>query len=261
MASRSFTVAIAASSGVLDPRTMTRAQMDAATGLTVPVSSLTKRNGFTINGPGTYENLDITGRVTAQSSNGGVLTLRNCRINGGGDFCAFYNAPENGRFSKIRMENCEILNAQNCVAGSDLDIYRCKIKDWENGVAFWGPGKLVESYVYPHKTRSGAHYDGTECNGGGNIDILRCWIEHTVNQTSAVMFNNEFGQLHDIKVDGNYLSGGGYTIYFDCRFKPNSAVRCTVTNNTIRNVVAGPALLDNSGVVVNAAGGNTFLST
>ena len=38
--------------------------------------------------------------------------------------------------------------------------------------------------------------------------------------TSAIMIDNGFGPISDIKVDGNLLIGGGYTVYSDATKAP-----------------------------------------
>jgi hypothetical protein len=81
-----------------------------------------------------------------------------------------------------------------------------------------------------------AHIDGIECNGGGNHEILRNMILMSNSHVSAVMLADQFGQLRDILVDGNYLKGGGYTCYHDGSFSSAVTTNVRYTNNT---VVAG----------------------
>lgn len=245
--------------GDFNPRTMTREQVAAVTGLRVAASELTVRSGTTnITQAGVYERMDYKQRTTI-AVNGGVVTFRNCRFKGD-QWANVINIPENFLANQLRFEYCDFQGSVNGLAGANLYIYRCVFTGWDNAVNFWGPGDLVECFIHSPKDNAGsAHFDGIECNGGGNINILRSWVENPFNQTAALMFNNEFGALHDILVEGNYLAGGGYTIYFDTSKANRATTNCRVINNTIRSGSAGHAALYNSGVQVNAAGGNLLL--
>jgi hypothetical protein len=210
-----------------DPRTMSVAQIAAATGIQVPVSSLKKSGAVTIKSPGTFENMDYSGTVTIETT--GKVLFRNCRFDAGGAPYCVLNIPENFMAEEIRLEFCTLSNCKDCVAGANLYVYRCAMSLWENGVNFWGPGQLIESYIHdPDVNRAGAHYDGVEINGGGNINLLRNYIVNTQDQTSALMLGDETSPFHDAIIDGNYLAGGGYTIYL------YGGPRVTFTNNTLK---------------------------
>ena len=263
-ATASVTVTIGASSG-FDPRTMTVAQIAAVTGLQVDPATL-KKAGVTTVGAGTYENMDYSGRVTVETT--GKVLFRNCRFNtGGNDDYTVLNIPERYLAQEIRFEYCELSGATNCIAGANLYVYRCEITNWDNAINIWGPSQIVENFIHTPSGAAGGHYDGIEDNGGnkanahGSITILRNYIENPFTQTSALMFNNEFGPLHDILIDGNYLSGGGYTVYFDTS-KSSMGVPCVnvkVTNNTLKKGFYGWAALYNSGVTIDASGGNALI--
>lgn len=210
-----------------DPRTMTVAQIAAATGIQVPVASLTKSGSVTIRQPGTFENTDFSGTVTIETT--GKVLFRNCRFDAGGAPYCVLNIPEKFLSQEIRLEYCTLSHCKDCVSGANLYVYRCAMSLWENGINFWGPGQLIESYIHdPDKTRRGAHYDGVEINGGGNINLLRNYIYNTEDQTSALMLGDETSPFHDAIIDGNYLAGGGYTIYL------YGGPRVTFTNNTLK---------------------------
>src|SRR4029079_11255583 len=80
---------------------------------------------------------------------------------------------------------------------------------------------------------SDSHYDGIENNGSSNVQILHNTIINNHDQTSAVMLDTYFGDIKNVTVDGNYLYGGGYTIYLDGRFSGGSVDDSSVkiTNN------------------------------
>ena len=245
-----------------DPRTMTIEQIEAATGLQIPVSELKKADGFNVTEPGTYEGFDYTGRVTIQLA-GGKVTFRNCRFQSPGDWYTIINKPDEYLADEIRFEHCEMSYGVNTVAGSMMYLYRCAMTRWENGVNIWGPSQIVECYIHsPEQITEQPHFDGVECNGGDghDIKILRSYIWNNGGQTAALMFNNEFGPLKDIEVDGNWLGGGGYTIYVDNRKNPaNPVENMRFTNNTIKSGSYGHLSLYDSGVEVTEADGNVFI--
>lgn len=238
-----------------DPRTMTIAQIEAATGPRIPVSSMTKSGSVTINKAGTYTGIDYSGTVTIEVA-GGVVKFVDCRFNGLGGYYAVINQPEKFKADEIRFEYCEASRAVNCIAGCNMYIYRCDFHDWENAVNLFGGGStLIENYIHGQSMQasSSPHYDGVECNGDGNHKLLRNYVVNTANQTSALMFDNYFGGvLRDIEIDGNYLAGGGYTLYFDTRFDAahQATVNVKVTNNTLKKGSFGHLALYDSGVVV-----------
>ncbi|MET0767966.1 MAG: hypothetical protein ABWY50_10005, partial [Aeromicrobium sp.] len=74
----------------------------------------------------------------------------------------------------------------------------------------------------------------------------------------AVMIDNYFGPISNIKVDGNHLAGGGYTVYSDGQFTGGSITGVSFTNNTLGKGYWGYASIVKNTVVWS---GNTDAST
>lgn len=143
-------------------------------------------------------------RVDTNASPGTGLKVTNCTINGGG-------ITTNGIMGEGTFSNNKIIGC-------------------DNGINVYGPSLITENYIVCDISDSpDPHFDGIEMNAGTNVTIKHNTILINQGQTSAVMMNNEFGPLQNIKVIDNLLKGGGYTIYCD-----NGKSGSLVDSGTIR---------------------------
>jgi hypothetical protein len=87
------------------------------------------------------------------------------------------------------------------------------------------------------------------------MTLIRNRIEANVeSDTSAVMTNNEFGPLVNILIEGNYLSGGQYTIYVDDTKRHGSRVsNFLVRSNIIEKGRYGYSTLYGSNVLIDSS--------
>jgi hypothetical protein len=185
--------------------------------------------------------LDVKGTIWVMAPN---VTIQNCRITST-DWTGIWIKP--GITGTVVQDN-EILNVgsspdgANGIFGSGTFL-RNDIHDVENGINVTGPSLIQDNYIhhmYAPNVRAGTvwggpHYDGIEINGGiSGVDILHNTIINENGQTSAVMINNDFGPVSDIHVDGNYLAGGGYTLYSDGSFSSTDKISgVEFTNNVL----------------------------
>jgi len=181
------------------------------------------------------ENIDITGNVYITHAN---VTLRNFKLTATTPYHAIHVDDRHGGKNVI-IEDGEI-NGQGCVNGilAQGTFRRLNIHDIDNGINTWGsasePTVVADNYIHDFRgTVPDSHFDGIEINGGTDIQIVHNTIILTTGQTSAVMLNNYFSGLARIKVDNNYLSGGGYTVYCDPRHStsPVDGATISITNN------------------------------
>lgn len=176
----------------------------------------------------------ITGNVVVQSPN---CTLRRCKIVPGLSWHAIYNEIGDSGFL---MEDCEIDgggSTMNGVLGNGT-FRRLNIHSVENGLNLWSDSLVEDSFIHDLYRRSisdqgDPHYDSIECNGGSRIRLIRNTLICDHDQTSALMLNNEFSELEDWVIDGNYMAGGGYTMYIDHRKSSKRVGRISVTNNRL----------------------------
>jgi hypothetical protein len=80
--------------------------------------------------------------------------------------------------------------------------------------------------------KSAAHADGFQSDGGGNLVFRHNTVRNPNGQTAAILMSTNTGPIDNVVVDGNLLSGGGYTIY--CGTTDGGvATRMTYTNNIV----------------------------
>lgn len=177
------------------------------------------------------ERMRITGDVIVEAPN---VTLRDCLIEASTWHAVrSYHADATG----FRMEHCAIDGkgaTTNGVLGRG-DFIGCDIHGCENAINTGGPSHIEACYLHDFAGNADSHYDGIECNGGSDIQIIGNHIVVNHDQTAAVMLNTYFTGLSNITVDGNKLVGGGYTVYLDGRFDGGTVDNSTIsiTNNDI----------------------------
>ncbi|MGO4705345.1 hypothetical protein AB4072_06150 [Microvirga sp. 2MCAF38] len=200
---------------------------------------LTPQSGdLTITTPGAViDARDIKGTVWILAPN---VTIQNSRITAT-DWTAVWIKP--GVTGTV-IKDSEIQNIGSSKDGANGIVgegtfLRNDISHVENGFNIFGPSVIQDNYIhdmYAPNVRigtvwGGPHYDGVEINGGHDIFIKHNTIINDNNQTSAVMIDNDGAPVSNIQVDGNYLAGGGYTVYSDGSFSGGSITGVSFTNN------------------------------
>ena len=201
----------------------------------VPVGlALTLHNGdLVINTPGAViSGLDIHGTVYINVPN---VTLINCQIT----HAYYYQVKIAQQLTGVTVQNCTINGAgtgndgSNGIQGTGTFLNN-NIYNVENGIAVDGSGPTViqGNYIHDLKASGAPHYDGIQIDGAiSNVTIQHDTIINSYTQTSAVMIDNGYGAISNIKVDNNLLVGGGYTIYVDGQFGSSSITGVSITNN------------------------------
>ncbi len=194
------------------------------------------------------ENLKVDGRIEVQHKN---VIIRNCDITGD-QYYGILLMPDKYPTASFSVEYCTVRSSINAIAGVGR-VYRCDLSRCENGVNVWGMTTIEECFIHDLGFSVGGHNDGIE-NNGSPMTVRSCRIiASRENDTSAIMTNNEFGKLHDILIEENYLEGGQYTLYCDTRASTKNmpVTNFVVRNNTIKRGRHGFAALYNSGVVID----------
>lgn len=197
--------------------------------------SLSPATSFTLDVAGaTVSGLNFQGAVTITAPN---VTLRNCRITAEG--WAVLDIRADG----VTVENCEI-DGQAApgirgisVSGSNVLIRRCNIHHAEDGIYLAGSSKIVIENNYIHDLQSqwdGPHFDGIAADGGiSDVSIRGNTVINVHRQTSAIMLSNYFGTVSNVRIEGNRLVGGGYTVYSDGQFGGGEISKVSFTNNRL----------------------------
>ena len=154
------------------------------------------------------------------------------------------------------IQNCEINgvgsgNEGSCgIAGQGTFIGN-NIYNVENGIALSSGNTLIQdNYIHDLRASGSPHYDGIQIDGGiSNVTIQHNTVINSHTQTAALMIDNYFGPISNIKVDNNLLVGGGYTIYSDAHFNGGSITGVSITNNHVGGGYWGPINFNNSSPV------------
>ena len=185
--------------------------------------------------------LDVRGTIWVMAPN---VTIQNCKITST-DWTSIWIKPG---ITGTTVMDCEISNVGSSPDGANGIVgagtfLRNDIHDVENGFNISGPSTIQDNYVHDMNAPNvragtqwgGPHYDGIEINGGvSNVTIKHNTIINENGHTSAVMINNDFGPVSNINIDGNYLAGGGYTLYSDGSFSSTDKISgVQLTNNVL----------------------------
>jgi len=185
-----------------------------------------------ITAPGVVEGLDISEGVVISASG---VTLRNCRIRGTSwaIVLVLANAPN------TLIEFCDILSINHAGGAKGIEVdgaTRCRIRrndisNVEDGIYASGSGHIFQdNYIHNlHADSADPHYDGIQLVGGESHDIkiFHNNVDVAIDDNSAV----GAGNVMNVLIDSNRMSGGGYTCYIDGRFGSGACTGNAVTNN------------------------------
>ncbi len=192
--------------------------------------------GMTITVDGTViENASFTGMVTIQANN---VTIRNFRVDGGGT--AQYGIRPIQGFTGNLLEDGEVMNIYGPgIYGGGFTARRLNVHDTGTDGFKCRSNTLVEScWVHNLGLKAGAHADCNQTRKGSNITLRGNFLDLPANtgggykSNSASINQAELGDISNLVIDGNWLNGGNYTIYFRADAKYGfSNSDCHLTNN------------------------------
>ncbi len=173
---------------------------------------------------------DITGNVIVKADN---VTIKNTTITANSTYHALDVWGAGFTLEDSRIDGSG--TTDNAVQGMGLFL-RNDLSDAEHGINVTGPSVIRDNFIHDlHSNKPDPHYDGIFIGSGHEIEIIGNTIVNNQTQTSAIMMQNVFGAISDITIDGNRLSGGGFTIYLDKRHgdSPIDDATVCITNNII----------------------------
>lgn len=187
-----------------------------SSGAGVPAgTALQPSESVTITQPDTViDGLDITGSVTIRAEN---VVVRNSRITGPG----YYGVQVQS--GSVTISDSEIRGFHNAIAvvdvgrwtGSRLNIHSVT----EDGLKMGSDSLLEDSWLHDFSPEPGAHADGIQISdAASNVTIRNNNIDIGVGpeRNAAIFIKPELGTKkvgRGMLIEGNYLSGGGYTLY------------------------------------------------
>jgi hypothetical protein len=173
------------------------------------------------------ENLNIHGSISIDAPN---VTVRNVRVNSGDYVGVTVNS------TGALLDHVEITGSEDGIRGDNyigrnLDIHGVT----GDGLKLGDNVTIENSYIHDFAPTATSHNDGVQAMGGSNSVLRNNRIEMGEGTNSAVFIQPELGgSINGLLVEGNTLSGGGWTMYVDGDRGPLSNVM--VRNNTF----AGP---------------------
>ena len=230
----------------------------------VPAGTVLKASGpINITKDGTViDGLEVNGDITFTAAN---VTIRNTLVHGG-----IYNTRpgtgaggqyDNGTLGQnILIEHVEVdapANSRAISSAWSTTMRFLKVHGAMQGTAFAGSNRIEDSYFYNLRSTNGGHSENILSNGNpdpnaGNTVIARNWLEAEDSQarssngatyvSGALCMYGDFGQIKNITVTGNHLTGAGYLLYAGAVTgkpypTPNNV---TVTTNTFTPKGWGP---------------------
>ena len=177
----------------------------------------TNTSGRTISTPGTtisYE--EITGQLTINAAN---VTIQCVKINATGLYGITCGSSA---CDNTLMEDSEILNCAGsaCMllsspSGGPSTFRRMYVHNATNDlIKIGGYVTLSEIYAADFTPAPGAHNDAIQSVSGTNMNLLDSNIQGPFQaQTSAWIIKSDSGAISNVKLSGNRLSGGSYTLY------------------------------------------------
>lgn len=185
-----------------------------------PGVTLRASDRLTINVAGTVvDRLDVRGVININAPD---VVVRRSRVSG-----SAYNVINiKEGLSGVRIEDVEVdgLGLAGKPGSSGITgpatIVRARIWGVENGIKPFSGSVVQDSMISDLAAPGSPHVDGIEIDQGSDITVKGNFIDMSNwGQTSTIMIDNYFGPASRIRVEGNRLLGGGYTVYSDARFK------------------------------------------
>jgi hypothetical protein len=195
------------------------------------------------------DGLDVNGQIRVEAAN---VTIRNSLVRG-----AIVNANDH---PGLVVDHVEVDVSGVPIGGQpqkyavqsfwDTTIRNLKAHGMSQGYAFSGRVSIVDSYIYGIRTE-GDHSEAILSNGdptaeAGSAVIARNWLDADNAGGNAISgalcMYGDYGQIKNITVDGNHLTGVGYLLYPGAvSGKPYPLpYNVTVTNNTFDPQGFGP---------------------
>jgi hypothetical protein len=187
------------------------------------------------------EGMDVDGYIAVEAPN---VTIRNSRVRG-----TIVNASSHPGLVidhvEVDVSGVPIGQSQKYAVQSfwDTTIRNLRAHGMSQGWAFSGRSSIVDSYIYGIRTE-GEHSEAILSNGdptpmAGDTVIARNWLDADESNTGrfvsgALCLYGDFGQIKNITIEGNHLTGAGYLLYAGAvSGKPYPMPsNVTVTNNT-----------------------------
>jgi hypothetical protein len=219
------------------------------TGVAAGVPLTPVEGEVTLNVPGqVFENQSVHGSIVVTAQN---VTIRNVKLTNTNQYYAISVKPEGDwdrTDANLVVDHVDIdLGGGYQVKGIAFNGYTARYVRFHNGAdcAHMGNNVTIEHSLCvlgPDANGDGElddrgfcsgtdHFDGFQSDGGHGITLRHNTIRNPCGQTSAILLSTNTAPIDNVVIDGNLMSGGGYTVY--CGTSAGVATRTTYTNNVI----------------------------
>lgn len=186
------------------------------TGFTGAESSLTPMSDTTIRTSGTVlQNFRLTGTLSISASN---VTVRNFKINATGSNNCIKVAEG---VTNVVIEDGECDGASSSgVTGEGFTARRLYIHNMGSDAFHLndaGNVTIENSYITDLGYNESSHADGVQVASGSNITIRGNHFympgdDPNYNNSQIFMIKPDFGAINNLRIEGNWLNGGGYSV-------------------------------------------------
>lgn len=142
--------------------------------------------------------------------------------------------------------------AGDCTVGLGLNAGSTAVRvvstGCEDGFRLGSGSSLIDSWCHGlvPKTKPAGHDDCVQVVGGSNITIRHNALDGPWRgQTSGILIKSDFDPINNVTIQGNYISGGAYTVYVRAGDYP-TPTNVRLVNNRLRSRSAlyGPCSYD-----------------
>jgi Concanavalin A-like lectin/glucanases superfamily len=197
--------------------------------LLVPSGSITvTQDGAVI------ENVRVSGTIYVKANN---VLIRNFIVDGNG---AAYGIRCDYNKQGIRIEDGELTDCSSAgIYGSGFSARRLDIHEMgADGLKCRGDNLIEGCWIHNLGLNPGAHADGNQTRSGSNITLRGNFFDMPTGQpggykSNACSINQaEIGDINNLVMEGNWLNGGNYTVYFTAKpEKGNQMTNCKLIYN------------------------------
>ena len=167
-------------------------------------------------------NVHVRGRVKIQANN---VTIRNAIVD-----CAdsnLYGVQTFYEYTNAVLEHVEIVNCTSAgIYGPNFRASHLEIHEmWGDAVKTRSDATVEFSWMHHLGKKEGAHADGNQTRAGTDILLRGNFFDMPINgsesgpgspyKSNAASINAaEVGSVDNLVMEGNWLNGGNYTVYF-----------------------------------------------
>ena len=187
------------------------------------------------------------------------VTIKDCTFTG---TTGFWAVEETSNFSGATVENCSFIGSKSATESNVWISSNAGSLNIEDNTFLYSPGDAIDmrggvvtgNYFSGAGYLPGAHADAIWVSGSTGTTITDNFIDGTTDADSTnqansdIRLTNDFSDLTNINISGNYLLGGGYTVEAGSTNSTYTISNVSIANNYIGFNTFGPYYPTTTGV-------------